>query len=98
MNTGKRAAVVGALAVAILGATPMVAALATTKSEDGGTWTYGAGGSTNYSDYYHPSKEHRSSVSNDYGTYRSANEAGGLWADVSETVAISGNQAFWDVL
>ena len=98
MNVGKRAVVIGLVASGVLTATPMVTALATTKSVSGGTWDYGATGTVNYSNYLHPSGLHRSSVANpDYGTVRSKDEPGGQRSYASEGVAIMGNKAYYNL-
>lgn len=98
MNVGKRAVVIGLVASGVLTATPMITALATTKSASGGTWQYDATGTVNYSNYYHPSGLHRSSVANpDYGTVRSKDEPGGRWSYASEGVAIMGNKAYYNL-
>jgi lactococcin 972 family bacteriocin len=72
-------------------------AFATTKHVSGGTWVYDAGSSTNYSNFYHPTKLHRSSVENCYGLVRSADRAGGFWSYAAEPVCLSGNQAYYNV-
>ena len=97
MKARTRAWMVTATTAGLIAGTPVVAALATTKSVSGGTWTYGATGSINYSNYFHPSKKHRSSVQNCSGTYRSTDAAGGLTSRVSESVCLSGNQAYYNV-
>jgi len=66
------AGAIGALAVA-------APALATTVSVGGGTWQYGVTVS-NYSNYYHGSKAHRSSVDNSVaGLVRSGCVSSGQW-------------------
>lgn len=74
-----------------------MAANAGTEYVGGGTWQYNADNSTNYSNYYHGSKLHRSSVQNRYGLVRSGDKPGGVWAMASQAVALTNNQAFWYV-
>lgn len=74
-----------------------VAASATTENVGGGTWVYNADNASNYSNYYHGSSKHRSSVQNRYGLVRSGDKPGGQWAYASQPVAITNNQAFWYV-
>ena len=82
------AGAIGALAVA-------APALATTVSVGGGTWQYGVTVS-NYSNYYHGSKAHRSSVDNSVaGLVRSGCVSSGQWSYASEVAAASGNNAYW---
>lgn len=97
MKPVKRAVVVAVIAAGVIGAAPAVSAVATTEYPDGGTWVYDANGSTNYSNYYHASKKHRSSVQNCNGLVRSTDAVGGLWSYASEGVCLSGNQAFYYV-
>jgi lactococcin 972 family bacteriocin len=87
------------LAAVIAGAAATVAvagpALATTEYVGGGTWKYGVY-SLNWSDYHHPSKRHRSSVSSQmYGLVRSACENPGIWSHAVEPAAATGNKAYW---
>ena len=96
MKFRTRATVAGLAATALVAAVP-VAAFATTKQVSGGTWNYGANATTNYSNFYHPSRLHRSSVENCYGLVRSADRAGGFYSYASESVCLSGNQAFYNV-
>lgn len=90
---------VSSLAVTALAATAVLgaggAANATTQWPEGGTWIYDATGTTNYSNYYHSSAKHRSSVSNRLGTVRSADAARGYWSYASQTVYTYGNNAYY---
>ena len=92
-----RTIVVSVTAAALIGSVPAVAALATTKSVEGGTWTYAATGSLNYSYFLHPTKWHRSSVENCAGMYRSHDEPGRATSRVSESVCLTGNKAYYYV-
>lgn len=63
-------------------------ALAATAYPDGGTWNYGVGwnGTFGYSDYFHPSRSHTSSVRNtNTGVTNSQRASGGNWARSSLT-------------
>jgi hypothetical protein len=88
----KRKLLAGAAAVLVsagvlLSASP---AFATTQYPEGGTWNYGKSYYSNgvqilYSEYYHPSNWHRSSIVPDDGrVYRSGDKAAGIWASVSK--------------
>jgi lactococcin 972 family bacteriocin len=82
------AAVSGALVVAA--ATP---ALATVVSIGGGTWDYGAGTATVWSDYYHGSKCHGSTS---VGEYIDSDEAAkGSWSITSAPAALYGNETYY---
>ncbi|MFC9297763.1 lactococcin 972 family bacteriocin [Streptomyces sp. NPDC057011] len=69
-------------------------ALATTVSVGGGTWDYGAGTATVWSDYYHGSKCHGSSVQGEYYD-ASGNVSAGSWAFASAPVKLSGNKSYY---
>ena len=72
----------GALAIVAGAAVP---ALATVTYPGGGTWSYGTNSTEVYSNYYHPSNNHRSSVINGYGEYLSSGcKSPGVWAYASE--------------
>lgn len=81
----KRVVVTGLAAVlmAIGAAAP---ALATVVNVGGGTWNYGVNnnGGEVWSNYYHPSLRHRSSVINGYGEYyNSGCVSSGTWSYAS---------------
>ncbi|GAA4552472.1 hypothetical protein GCM10023192_82300 [Amycolatopsis samaneae] len=71
-------------------------ALATTEPAGGGTWSYGVSLGVNYSDYYHPTKWHKSSVRSGGVTRHSGCAAPGTWSHATISAAISGNKAYWD--
>jgi lactococcin 972 family bacteriocin len=84
----KIAAVSGALVVA--SAAP---AMATIAYVGGGTWDYGAGSATVWSDYHHSTKCHGSTS---VGTYIDSDEASaGYWSITSAPVAWSGNESYY---
>ena len=88
------AGVVGALAVA-------APALATTESVGGGTWEHGvtaySPAGKNYSNYYHGSRAHRSSVQNAGGLVRSSCVGAGSWSVASQHATPRGNKAYWSI-
>ncbi|MGN9809587.1 lactococcin 972 family bacteriocin [Micromonospora sp. BQ11] len=87
------AVVIGASAVTAMAAP----AMADRQYVGGGTWDYGFTGlgSIVYSNYYHPSTDHGSSVQVAGITYRSACVGPGTWSHVQKWSAVSGNRAFW---
>ena len=61
-------------------------AMAAVVSAGGGTWDYGIASlfpSTNWSNYYHVSRAHGSSVEGDEGLKRSPNVTAGRWSYAS---------------
>lgn len=82
MRMSKRFATgVGALAIVLGSAVP---ALATVEYPGGGTWNYGTNRTEVWSNYHHPSRNHRSSVINGYGEYRSSGcKSPGVWSYAS---------------
>ncbi|CNF06940.1 bacteriocin%2C lactococcin 972 family [Mycobacterium tuberculosis] len=69
-------------------------AMATVKYVGGGTWDYGATATT-WSNYYHGSVCHGSSVYADAVLVRSPNTAAGYWSYASHKAGLAGNQAYW---
>ncbi|MEU3183818.1 lactococcin 972 family bacteriocin [Streptomyces sp. NPDC006923] len=69
-------------------------ALATVVGVGGGTWDYGADATWTWSDYYHGSKCHGSSVQGK-NYYTSGDTAAGAWANAGAPAKLSGNQAYW---
>ncbi len=70
----------------------------TVTPEGGGSWTYGTNGPNNtaYSNFYHASRKHGSSVQNGRGNVaRSATVAGGATAKSSITKTYAGNIAYY---
>ncbi|MEV7613207.1 lactococcin 972 family bacteriocin [Streptomyces sp. NPDC089799] len=85
----KVAVATGALIIA--GAAP---ALATTVNVSGGTWDYGAGTATVWSDFYHGSKCHGSTS---VGSYIDSDEASaGSWSITAAPVKLSGNKSYYN--
>ncbi len=88
-------------AAAVMGASAVLAvaapAMADRQYVGGGAWDYGfAGlGSIVYSNYYHPSTNHGSSVVINDIVYRSNCEAPGVWSHVQQWSAVSGNKVYW---
>ncbi|HEY5820493.1 MAG TPA: lactococcin 972 family bacteriocin [Propionibacteriaceae bacterium] len=71
----------GAVAILIGAAFP---ALAAVEYPGGGTWNYGTNRTEVWSNYHHPSANHRSSVINGYGEYKSSGcKARGVWSYAS---------------
>lgn len=81
----RRIAIVGLTSAAmVLGAA--APALAVVDYVGGGTWNYGVNnnGGEVWSNYHHPNNNHRSSVINGYGEYRSSGCVGkGVWSYAS---------------
>ncbi|GEM_PF-523036 len=78
-----RRAFIGATLSLGLVAAGATAAYATRVSAGGGIWDYGVTSLTasyNWSDYYHSSRVHGSSVTGDSGLARSLCRGGGSWA------------------
>ena len=71
-------------------------AMATTEYVGGGTWEYGVNIFWNWSNYYHPNNDHRSSVKTSGIVYRSACTSPGNWSHVQTVSAVSGNKAYWN--
>lgn len=70
----------------------------TVSPEGGGTWTYGTNGKDNtaFSNFYHKTRKHGSSVKNGAGnTKRSADKAGGETAKASIRKTYAGNTAYY---
>ncbi|MFF4761520.1 lactococcin 972 family bacteriocin [Streptomyces sp. NPDC001292] len=72
------------------GATP---ALATIAYVGGGTWDYGAGTATVWSDYYHPDKCHGSTSVGK--TIQSDTASKGYWSVTSVQAALYGNETYY---
>lgn len=71
------------------------AAFAGHENVGGGIWDYGAD-TTIWSDYYHPSVCHGSSVEDGYGNItRSGNTAAGYTSYASRKASFNGNKAYW---
>ncbi|MFF8998751.1 lactococcin 972 family bacteriocin [Streptomyces achromogenes] len=87
-NVLRAGAAAGVLVVA--GAVP---ALATTVSVGGGTWDYGAGTATVWSDYYHPSTCHGSTSVGK--TIQSDTAPSGDWSITQVQAALSGNKTYY---
>lgn len=94
-KTGKVLATVATVFALTLGGA--ITASASTEYVGGGTFQYDADASLNWCNYYHPSKKHRCTVQNKYGSLRSPDRAGNQWAYQSQPVARTGNQVFWFV-
>jgi lactococcin 972 family bacteriocin len=86
-------ATAASLTAAVAVATP---AMATMANVGGGTWWYGVQDTVNYSDYYHPSNKHRSSVISDGILTRSSCTAPGDISYASTYAGFSGNKAYWN--
>jgi lactococcin 972 family bacteriocin len=85
------AAVAGAIGVLAV-ASP---ALAAVQYVGGGEWRYGVT-DVNYSNYYHGSARHQSSVFNNLkGLVRSGCASGGSWSYATQAAATQGNKAYW---
>lgn len=63
----------------------------------GGTFHYNADAVINWCNYHHPTKKHRCTVQNKFGSVRSPDRAGGSWAYQSQPVAKTGNRVYWYV-
>lgn len=88
------AAVVTAFAL-ILGGS--LSASAGVEYVGGGTFHHDADATINWCNYHHPSKKHRCTVENRFGSLRSPDAAGGSWAYKSQPVARTGNRVYWFV-
>lgn len=95
-RTTKRAALGAALA-AVLVMGGALTASAGTEFVGGGTFHYNADATLNWCNYHHPSKKHRCTVENRFGSVRSPDAAAGLWAYQSQPVARTGNKVWWHV-
>ncbi|MFC4507416.1 MULTISPECIES: lactococcin 972 family bacteriocin [Streptomyces] len=84
-----KAALAGA-AIAMAAASP---ALATTVDVGGGTWSYGTGANSVWSNYKHPSVNHSSSVRGAYWSYSGCTKPG-VWSLASADEGY--NEAYWD--
>jgi lactococcin 972 family bacteriocin len=88
-------------AAVVLGASAVTAvaapAMADREFVGGGTWDHGfAGlGTIVYSNYYHPSTNHGSSVQVNGVVLRSACEGPNVWSHVQAYSAVSGNKVYW---
>lgn len=85
-----------AVSIAVLGA-GATSVFATTEYVGGGTWNYGTNDTTVWSNYYHGSKIHRSSVIGAY-YYNSGWKSPGVWsyASAPERDGVV-DESFWDV-
>ncbi|WP_150239542.1 lactococcin 972 family bacteriocin [Nocardiopsis quinghaiensis] len=93
-NTIKRIATTTLLAAGIA-AGAAGAASATIVNIGGGTWDYGVGGGTVWSDYYHGSSCHSSSVSGEYYSSSGATAAGS-WARASAPDTWMVDHSYWN--
>ncbi|MFT4217246.1 MAG: lactococcin 972 family bacteriocin [Micropruina sp.] len=98
--SGAKKALVTAGLVAGLTFAGAAAASATVVSAGGGTWDYGVTNllpSTNWSNYYHGSKKHGSSVEGDAGLVRSPCVAKNRWSYASawDTNPFRIDHAYW---
>lgn len=86
----------GVSAIAIVVGTA-VPALATVEHPGGGTWIYGTNRTEVYSKYQHPRKDHRASVINGYGEYRSSGcKKPNVWANASlRAHPDKADEAYW---
>lgn len=92
-KTMKRAAIATLVAAGIAGGAAGVASAATVNI-GGGTWTYGVGANV-YSNYYHGSVCHGSSVQGRYYA-SSGNTRAGVWARASAPSRPNvADQAYW---
>jgi lactococcin 972 family bacteriocin len=79
----KRSVGTGLSALMIVAGTALPA-LATVEYPGGGTWNYGTNRTEVWSNYHHPTRNHRSSVINGYGEYRSSGcKAPRIWSYAS---------------
>lgn len=91
---------IAAVIAAALAMSGSMAANATIEYPGGGKWWYGVYEPANttyvYSDYYHPTKKHRSSVQVHNGTiYRSTDAKAGATSKVERSTSYGGNKAYW---
>jgi len=86
----KKIGAVVALTAVLMGSGAAAAFATTNYPAEGGTWTYGLspGLITPYSNYYHPSRCHGSSVYDDWGSASSINTAGGHQSQASTSGTI----------
>lgn len=82
-----------AAAVALGGAG---AANAVIEYPAGGEWYHGVGSVRVFSDYYHASNTHRSSVQGKYYV-NSGWKQPGVYTHAESAVRLSGNKAYWDI-
>ncbi|MER6250525.1 lactococcin 972 family bacteriocin [Streptomyces sp. NPDC001584] len=83
--------ILAAVALVVAAATP---ALAASVKTGGGTWNYGVSGGYVWSNYYHETACHSSSVQGDYYS-SSGNVGAAAWSQASATDKWSGNQSWW---
>src|SRR5690349_19725923 len=88
--------IVTGLAIAGIATTNAAPASATVAGVSGGLWGYGTALNT-WSNFYHPSALHRSSVKVCGIIYRSLDQPGNAWSTVSVAACLSGNEAFYNV-
>ena len=87
------------LAAVAIGASAMTAVAAPAVAVvqvGGGSWDYGVNAFWNWSNYYHPNNNHRSSVETSGIVHRSACTSPGNWSHVQTVSALSGNSAYWN--
>lgn len=88
----KQLTIAGVTAVAIGGA--VVTSVAAADNVSGGTWWHGVGSTYVYSNFYHGSRAHSSSVRGKYWS-NSGWTAAGVTSKASAEKAILGNQAYY---
>ncbi|MBC9943231.1 lactococcin 972 family bacteriocin [Leucobacter sp. cx-328] len=95
MNT-KTKAMILVLAIGGAALTGGSAANAVTRGAEGGTWSYGVGRLSTYSDYYHPRERHGSTARNGYGmTEKAWGISRGRWSHASVARTKTGNTAYF---
>lgn len=96
MKRAGRYVVILALSAAVtLGAVSPASAVK--EKVGGGSWEHGFSGVMVYSNYYHSTKTHRSSVTTQFDYYSSGWKSAGLVSYASLQSSLQGNQANWDV-
>ncbi|WP_239253743.1 lactococcin 972 family bacteriocin [Listeria ilorinensis] len=71
--------------------------LKATQKVGGGTWKHWMTGDMNYSEYYHSTRQHSTTVKNSTGRSVSSGwVAKGKWAKASCKASLSGNKAYWN--
>ena len=91
LTNGVKVAVATA-AIAMAAATPALASV----DVGGGTWSYGTGCCSVWSNYKHPSANHSSSVHGAYWSYSACTSPGSWSLASAETTGSGGNTAYWD--
>jgi hypothetical protein len=105
MKKSLRLTVASAAVALMVGGLGVTAANATVTYPEGGIWDYGVHSGGTYgtygqvhSNYYHPSRQHRSTACGIYGCQNSNWVGAGKWANKTQPAKSMGNAAYYNLV